>query len=335
MRIGSGEATYEWIENWAKIPDTESARTEWPHHGVAVTGAGDIIAFHQDSRTMLVFDKDGNVRHSWDSGMTAAHGMLLVKEGETEHLWLADCGRNRTKDIGYDYPETGRITGQVIKTTLAGQIVSRLQRPDLPIYQDSDYLPTSVAVTEERHGGNGDIWVADGYGQNHVHRYDKAGDYIGSINGEEGEAGAFDCPHGVWIDRRKSEPELYIADRGNRRLQVYDLEGKFKRAFGSDFLSSPSSFANDGDRLIVAELNARLAVLDIDDNLICYLGDNEEVAEVDGWPNNMSENGEVIPTKLLEPGKFNSPHGIATDSDGNIYVAEWLIGGRFTKLAKH
>ena len=78
----------------------------------------------------------------------------------------------------------------------------------------------------------------------------------------------------------------------------------------------------------------RKNVLDASDGLVCYLGDNEQVCDVAGWPNNRNEAGEVVPTSLLEPGKFNSPHGMAVDADGNIYAAEWLIGGRFTKLVK-
>ena len=105
-------------------------------------------------------------------------------------------------------------------------------------------------------------------------------------------------------------------------------------AYTQGFLSSPSGFVtHDGD-LIVAELRARLAITDIDDNLLGYLGANETVCEVAGWPNNQNENGEIIPTRLLEQGKFNSPHGLAVDNEGNLYVAGWLIGGRFTKLVK-
>ncbi|MCH8900464.1 MAG: hypothetical protein IH942_08265 [Acidobacteria bacterium] len=59
-----------------------------------------------------------------------------------------------------------------------------------------------------------------------------------------------------------------------------------------------------------------------------------EDADADGWPNSKDSDGQVVPTSLLEPGKFNSPHGMAVDADGNLYVAEWLIGGRLTKLAK-
>ena len=335
MRIGSGKNTYQWIDNWARTPDTQSARDGWSHHGIVVTEAGDIITGHQDDPAVRVFNKDGIFQRSWESGVAETHGMTLVKEGETEYLWIADNGRKRHKSTGYEYPpDSGKVTGQAVKKTLDGQNIVTLQSPELVIYKDGHYMPTSVAVNEERHGGNADTWVADGYGQNYVHRYDKSGNHISSINGEEGSAGAFNCPHGIFIDRRKSEPELYIADRANSRVQVYDLEGGFKRAFGSDFLTTPSGFVTHGDLMIIAELRARLTVVDAADNLVGYLGENGTVCDVDGWPNNKNEKGEILPTAFLERGKFNSPHGLAVDSDGNLYVAEWLIGGRFTKLAK-
>ena len=142
--------------------------------------------------------------------------------------------------------------------TLDGQIVVQVDAPDLPIYRDATFAPTCVAVNEERHGGNGDVWVADGYGQSLVHRYsrfDKHGEYLGTIGGDESAPAPFATPHGLWFDRRGAEPELYVADRGNRRVQVYDSEGVFKRRFGQDFLSSPSAFAQlDKETLVVAEL---------------------------------------------------------------------------------
>ena len=58
------------------------------------------------------------------------------------------------------------------------------------------------------------------------------------------------------------------------------------------------------------------------------------MCSADGWPNNRNASGELVATALLEPGKFNSPHGMAVDGQGNLYVAEWLIGGRFIKLEK-
>ena len=335
MRIGSGEHTYEWISGWAKVPDTDSARTGWSHHGVVVTESGDVISYHQGDPTFMVFDKDGNLKRSWDNGFADAHGMTLVKEGNTEYLWIADNGRKRQARDRYEYPEgAGKVTGKAVKTTLEGETVMKLETPGIPVYRSGDYMPTWVAVNEERQGGNGDVWVADGYAQNQVHRFSKSGEYVSSITGEGGAAGAFNCPHAIFVDRRKTDPELYVADRGNGRVQVYDLEGNYKRVFGEDFLTTPSGFATHGKLMIIAELRARLVVLDADDNPVTYLGANEAVTEVDGWPNIKDESGVPARTNLLEAGKFNSPHGMAVDADGNLYVAEWLIGGRFTKLAK-
>ena len=309
MRIGSGAHAYEWIDHWAKIPESEDFRTGFSHGDIVITDAGEVITFHQGEPKVLVFDKEGNLKRSWATPLANAHGMVLVREDGPENLWLAD-----------------NVSGQVVKYDLTGQLVMSIHRPDLPIYRDGEYKPTAVAVNEERHGGNGDIWVADGYGENHVHRYDKSYSYIGSINGEEG-AGPFDQAHGIFVDVRKSEPELYIADRGNGRVQVYDLDGKFKRAFGSDFLVRPGSFTTHGDLTIIGEhRGSRLTVVDADDGFVCYIGENPGVSATEGFPN--------VPTDLIVPGKFNSPHGQAADRDGNLYVTEWLIGGRYTKLVK-
>lgn len=335
MDIGQGSNRYRWDGDWAEIPPSDGREIGWAHHGVAVTAAGDVVTFHPGDSTMLFLDAEGRPRASWHLPVADAHGITVVNEGGAEFLWIADNGRKRQPELGYEYPpSSGPFSGTVLKSTLDGQIVTTLPKPSVEIYREGNYSPTLVAVDEERYGGSGDIWVADGYGESYVHRYDKSGRYSGSINGEEGSAGRFDCPHGIFIDRRRGVPELYVADRTNHRVQVYDLEGHFKREFGADFLSSPSGFVTHGDLMVIAELRARLAVLDGKDQLICYLGENEAVCGVDGWPNNKNGAGEIVATRLLEPGRFNSPHGMAVDADGNIYVAEWLIGGRFTKLAK-
>ncbi len=97
-----------------------------------------------------------------------------------------------------------------------------------------------------------------------VHRYDAAGRQLQTIDGTDG-AGRFKCPHGLALDTRHGEPEIYIADRGNKRFQVYGLDGQFRRAFGSDFLTSPDVCFTSGTHLIVPELVSRVSVLDIHD----------------------------------------------------------------------
>jgi hypothetical protein len=309
MIIGKDKYKYEWIEDWIKIPETKSGKENGRTHGVVVTESGDVVIFHQADPAVLRYDSSGKLLDAWGSRFLGAHGMTLVKEKDTEYLWLTD-----------------ESTGEVLKTTLDGKTILSIEKPRLKIYEEGKYSPTWVAVNEEGFGGNGDIWVTDGYGMSCVHRYAKDGVYLNSLNGSEGKAGKFDCPHSIFLDTRKENPEMYIADRGNKRFQIYDLAGNYKGTFGADFLGCPCGASTFNDLLIVPELCARLAVLNCKDELICYLGQNERVCEIPGWPNHER--------KLIEAGKFNSPHAAAVDKDGNIYVVEWIIGGRVTKLVK-
>jgi len=129
-----------------------------------------------------------------------------------------------------------------------------------------------------------------------------------------------------------------VADRGNRRVQVYDLDGRYQRSFGDDFLNSPSGFAQWGNWLVVAELFGRVAVLDSNDVLVGWIGvDPDCHAEQGwparpGWPNAVSDDGFAQAPTLSDAGRFNSPHSVAVDGDGNLYVSEWVIGGRYSKV---
>ena len=104
MRVGQGSTTYTWVEGWAKLPDTESAGRGWAHHGVAVTESGDVVTFHPADSTILILDSSGNVRRTWGLPVADAHGITVVKEGGAEYLWIADNGRKRRFQQGYEYP---------------------------------------------------------------------------------------------------------------------------------------------------------------------------------------------------------------------------------------
>lgn len=334
MTIGQGDHTYTWIDAWGQFPDTVSARKGWCHPGMSVTREGNVLTTHPGEPAVLTFNASGRLIGAWATGLTEVHHILLVEENGTELLWLTDNGSKRLPELGYDYPaDSPTRSGRVVKTTLTGQPILELKLPDLPEYHGNRCATTALAVNEERFGGNGDIWVADGYGQSYVHRYDRHGTYLGKIDGTEG-GGRFSCPHGVFVDHRKAELELYVADRANNRVQVYNMEGQFKRLFGEDFLKLPSTIVAHGDQLIIGELKARLTVLDADDRLVTHLGANTSVSDAPAWPNQKDDLGRIGRPLRLEQGKFNSPHGLAVDSAGNLYVSEWLIGGRLTKLAK-
>lgn len=307
IRIECDGYQFEWVEDWVRVPTTLSASQNGRTHGVAVTRDGTVVIFHQANPAVVLYGSDGTMRAVWGDSFPGAHGLTLVEERDEERLWLTD-----------------ESTGTVVKTTLTGRVLAEIERPPHAEYERERYSPTWVAVNERRFGGNGDVWVADGYGAGLVHRYDRDGHYLSTLTGEEG-AGRFDCPHGLYMRHVDGRHELFVADRGNARFQVYDAEGVFQRIVGEGLLQLPCACLELDDGLIVPELNARLAVLDGEGLLKGYLGANDEVCERDDWPN--------VSADARRPGAFISPHAAAADRDGNLYIVEWIVGGRITKLA--
>jgi hypothetical protein len=308
MKVSYNGREFNWIEDWARVPDTPTSRDNGRTHGVAVAQDGTVIVFLQATPAVVFFAPDGNLKNSWGDRFLGAHGLTLVEDDGREFLWLTD-----------------ERSGEVVKTTLQGETVLLLEQPSHPEYRAGGYAPTWVAVNEERFGGDGSIWVADGYGSSLVHQYDREGGYRFTLTGEEG-AGHFDCPHGLYFRHAGDRHELFVADRGNSRIQVYDENGRFLRSFGEGVLELPCTcFEYDGE-LVIPELNARLTVLTPSGGLVGYLGANESVCQNPEWPN--------VPAEDVNPGKFNSPHSATVDGEGNFYVVEWMIGGRITKLER-
>jgi hypothetical protein len=342
--IGEGEHEYAFEGDWGLDEQHHSGHSAgWAHHGLVVCG-DEVITFHEARPEVLFLGLDGEFRRSWPVDLVEGHGFTLVREGEQELLWIADNGSKFHREDDGEYVATGPpahgsyrrvgppVHGTVAKFDLHGNERLRLEMPPLPMYDEGDYCPTQVAVDEERFGGTGDVWVADGYGQSVVHRFSPDGSYLTTITGQEG-AGHFWFPHSVHIDRRGAHPELYIADRKNKRVQVYDLDGTFLRTFGEDFLVSPGGFAPWGDELLIAELDARLTVVDGQNRFVCYLGEYDETSRSElGWPNVMVDGKPHRPP--LVDGRFRTPHGMAVDCDGNVYVSEWFIGGRLVRLER-
>jgi hypothetical protein len=334
MSDNTATGNYKWIDEWGPRDQSEKSLEGWAHPGMATTSDGRIITCDSGHSEILVYSQEGNLIESWPGNFVDAHGLTVSKsdDGTEDALWIADNGSKRLSEYSYEYPPGAENqSGRVFKCALNGVEILTLPKPEHTDYKKSRYSPTSVTVNEVSLGGNGDIWVADGYGASLVHRFSKEGNYLQSIDGTTG-SGHFDCPHGIIIDWRKNDPELYVADRANGRIQVFDLQGTHLRTFGNNFMTTPSEFAVSGSKMVVAELEARLTILDEYDQLIQYLFPDDAAAKSEGWPNELASSGISQRPSRLAPKKFNSPHGITVDEKGNIYVAEWLIGGRFTKL---
>jgi hypothetical protein len=172
---------------------------------------------------------------------------------------------------------------------------------------------------------NGDIYIGDGYGSSYVNQYDSKGKYIRTFGGPGKEAGQLSCPHGIILDSRGSEPVLLVADRSNKRIQRFTLEGKH-----IDFIygtNAPCHFNiyKNGD-VVLPDLFARVTLMDKDNKIITQLGDDSEA--------NKYMETRKLTRDHFTPGKFVCPHGACWDHKGNIYVVEWVEVGRVTKLTK-
>ncbi len=301
--IGAGEHTYEVTHDWARLPE---GRAFGYTHGVIVDGQGRVFIHNQSEDAVSIFDPEGRFVRSWGPEFKGgAHGMQYSREGGDEFLYLSDIGRK-----------------QVIKTTLDGEIVWTIGCPMASgVYDDpGKFVPTNTAVAP-----NGDVYVADGYGQSWVHQFNARAEYIRTWGGKGSEAGRLDCPHGIWIDTRSDAPRVVVADRSNRRLQYFSLDGRHE-GFVTDDLRHPCHFDQRGEELLIPDLHGRVTILDRDNRLIVHLGDYEGVEKLKGYPN--------LPREERPAGRFISPHDACWDAAGNIYVVEWIRDGRVTKLRR-
>lgn len=303
MEMGNGKIGFAVVEGWGTLPD----RLAYGYtHGIVVDSRDNVYVLHTGKPSVVVFDRDGRYVSAWgDQFAGGAHGLYLHREAAGEFLYITDKDRAR-----------------MVKTTLDGEVVLTLHTPNLPDVYDAErkYKPTDAAVAP-----NGDIYVTDGYGQYWVHHYDAGGNYIRSWGGKGTEPGKLDRPHGISIDLRRSEPEIYVADRGNHRIQVFGLNGEHRR-FIREHVDRPCSFYFHRDDMYVPDLHSRVTLFDAHDRLIVHLGEDPEARKQAGWPN--------LPKSYFRADKFSSPHAVCVDSEGSVYVAEWISDGRITKLAK-
>lgn len=325
LLLKCGPLTYEWIDGWGPAADP----TAWPHRGIVTLASGDLAMYEAGARQMQIVAPDGTLRRTVAMPVAEAHGMTYDRSDGGERLWLADAANQLRPEAAYAFPTTSD-TSTVVAVSIDGHELQRLARPDHPAYRAGAYRPTAVAIVP----GSLDIWVADGYGQSLVHRFADDGSYLGTLDGTEG-AGRFKTCHFVYADTRRGEPELYVCDRTNARIQVYGADGRYRRLIDTGSLAAPTWIAADEDRLVLVEFKPpQLTILDRDDHVMGHLGLDTEAPSRPGWPNDRGDDGRPVRSKALTPGRFNSPHAVAVGNDGSLYVTEWLIGGRTTKLAR-
>jgi DNA-binding beta-propeller fold protein YncE len=254
--------------------------------GVATDADGNLLLFHRGdpARPILVFDKSGKFLRSFGDGLfTAAHGLRIDPQG---NVWATDA-ENHT----------------VVKFSPEGKVLLKLGERDVAAEDEKHFnKPTDVAFA-----GNGDFYVSDGYGNSRVVKLDKDGRFLFAWGKKGTGPGEFDTPHAIRLD---SKGDVYVADRENKRIQVFTPEGKFIRQFAAG-IAPYGLFIMPDDTLFVADgLAHEVLKLDPTGKVLARWGGGGR-----------------------EPGKFLLPHGITVGGDGAIYVAE-ITGARVQKFER-
>ena len=322
--LGAGEHRFEAIHDWGTLPP----QIKWGNtHGVVEDSQGNIYVHHtvhatsDSADTVVVFDANGRFVRSWGKEYRGvAHGFKIRKEGSGEFLYLTVNAANPKMT---PQPEAEAV---VLKTTLAGEIVWKIDRPpDVDGYRPGPdgarkpYNPTNVAIAP-----NGDVYVGDGYGSYFINQYSAKGEFIRSFGGRGAEPGKLAEPHGVWVDTRTAKPVLVVADRRNNRLQRFTLDGSH-----IDFVPGfrlPCDFDERQGLVVIPDLQGRVSLIGRDNGIIAQLGDSNPA----NWNNPLRRE----PREKFIAGEFICPHGACFDHDGNIFVVEWVEVGRVTKLRK-
>lgn len=311
---GSGAHTYEVEHDWGQLPSRIAYGNT---HGVCIDSQGFVYVHHtvnaasESDDTVVVFDGRGRFVRSWGAEFKAgAHGLTLRREGSGEFLYFCDTRR-----------------AVVAKYTLEGERVWEIGYPEeSPAYAPGPdgkrprYSPTNLAIAS-----SGDIYVADGYGSSYINVYDGRGRWKFSFGGKGKGPGQLDCPHGIAVDRRAGDERILVADRSNRRLQYFTLDGRHLGFAAEGTVKLPCHFDYRGATLLVPDLEARVTLLDASDGLITHLGEDTSGT----W-------GELRrqPRERFPAGKFICPHAACFDAEGNIFVVEWVEAGRVTKLRR-
>ena len=295
-KVGSSPFVYEEIKHWAKFP--EGWKTE-DAPAVAVDSNDRLCVLIRNKDGLLIFDREGNFLSSWGENLfVRPHGLFV---GPDDSIFVVD-------DWGHS----------VFKFTKNGRLTMTIETKEHPA--DTGYLrgqkevtragppfnePTGCALAPE-----GDLYVADGYGNARVHRFTPDGELLYSW-GEPGSGpGQFNPPHGVWVDENGL---VYISDRMNRRVQIFNPQGEYLTEWDAHY---PNNICSDAQgNKYVAEMGGVL--LHGREPRLDKLPARVTVRDSNGTV--LSEWGEVDPTGS---GQYFCPHSIAVDSRGDLYVSE-------------
>ncbi len=304
MALETETSRYQVVEGWEQLPDGFSHRDV---AGVAVDSRDRVYVFNRGEHPMLVYERDGTFVTSWGEGLfTTAHAVYVDRD---DFVYCADVGDHTIRKLttAGELLMTLGTPGRACDTGYDGRNPRSIARVGEPFNK-----PTKLAVAP-----NGDLYVADGYGNARVHHFSAKGELLHAW-GEPGiEPGQFNLPHSIWAH---TDGRVFVCDRENDRIQIFSPDGELLSIWSEDLIRPADLFIDAENRVFVGELgvregarflfgvpiasdtphHARLSILDLEGNLLTRWGGEDVCA----------------------PGNFVAPHGLWVDRHGDLYVAE-------------
>jgi DNA-binding beta-propeller fold protein YncE len=290
--IGSAEEAINFrpTASFLKLP---AGMKLGPCSGVDVDSRGNVYVIQRQSPPVLCFDASGKFLRGWGTELIGRNPMMQGPHGlrvdKDDFLWTVDRDRHLVR-----------------KFDPSGQLLLTIGTEDSPgVGQHQFNRPADVAF-----GPAGEVYVADGYGNSRVMKFDREGRFLKTW-GEKGSApGQFDLPHSIAIG---PEGRVYVCDRYNSRIQIFDTEGNLQETW-SGFVPAGIAFDRRGN-LFVVDGVSKVMQIDGRGRVARFWGVEPEVLGLIA--------GQRSVPPIANPGGFRFvPHLVAADQQGNLYLAD-------------
>jgi DNA-binding beta-propeller fold protein YncE len=278
QEVPTGGAAYHVVRDFPQLPPALALGAV---SAVATDSRGNILAFHRGEPPILIFDSHGKLLRSFGDGLfTSAHGLRVDAD---DNIWVTDNANHTVLKFSHD----GVLLMKLGERNVAGEDATHFNKP------------ADVAFA-----ANGDFYIADGYGNSRVVKFNMAGEFLMAWGKKGTEPGEFNLPHAVQVD---AAGRVYVGDRENDRIQIFDADGKFLRQIRG--IAPFGLFITPDQSLFVADGRAnKVLKMTLDGKVLTSWG-----------------------TTGAEPGNFQLAHGLTVARDGAIYVTE-ITGKRIQKF---